>query len=139
MPAPFLLGGLLAGLLASPEAIAEVRQRMINGLLVTEHLDENDSPCGDRRPGAGCFTIKDGKPHIWYSEVGPDYVRDHEIAHTQGMRHTPWQIEGGGYLGPQRTCATVTEPGGGYEVNTKICNTGRTETRQKLIDLLSNK
>lgn len=139
MPGPLLLGGLLAGLLASPEALAEVRKRIIDGISVTEHLDENDSPCGGRSWLNGCYANRNGEHHVWYSEISPDFVKAHELAHAKGMTHTDWQPERNGLYGALMNCAFVTNPAEQYEPGDKICVTPRGEIRTPLRGLLDTK
>lgn len=122
---PILMG-------ASSTVLAEVRKRIVNGLLVTEHIDEDGAICGNGKGATeGCHALLNpGGHHVWFSSNAPQYVIDHEYAHVDGMEHSPWQAERDGFFGT-KNCAIVTRAGGGYDLYTKICNTGGTETREK--------
>ncbi len=82
---------------------------------VTEHIDTQDSPCGNSI--GGCYHQRaDGSQHIWRSVLSPSYVVRHEDAHALGMRHSEWRHEWG-----NRFCATVTAAGGKYAKGQTIC------------------
>ena len=89
----------------------------VEGLEITEHLDaEMPHGCEQAFPTGGCYQFQDGKHHIWYSAVSFPYVREHEIAHALGMRHSvPWIWDG------KQSCATVTVSGDGYQQGQRIC------------------
>lgn len=139
MPAPLMIGGLLAGLLSSPEALAEIRKRVVDGIPITEHIDEDDSPCGNRGWQNGCYQLKDGEHHVWYYDITPDFVKAHEISHAKGMRHTAWQPRRDGMFGQWMNCATVIEPAPGYDLFDEICVTSNGETKKKIGGLLDLK
>lgn len=132
MPFPIALSALF-GLLASPKALAEVRDRIVDGIPITEHIDENDSPCGHRGHKNGCYVNQDGKHNIWYSEVGPEYIFQHELAHAKGMKHDEWKRMG---LFGSDWCAEITAPAPNYTLGDLVCNNGGREyfMRRGLLD-----
>ena len=76
--------------------------RAFDGTELIEHIDDKLPPaCEQAYPRGGCYQARDGKHHIWYSSVSMPYVREHEIAHAKGMRHTEWEWIG------QESCATI--------------------------------
>lgn len=139
MPVPALLGGVLAGLLgASSPVLAEIKKRMHNGQEVTEHIDENDSPCGGRGLG-GCYSNPGGQHHVWYSAISEPHTISHELSHVDGMRHTQWEPTRTGPFGTLLNCAIVTAPANQYELFDRICVTHRGETREPgLLDVNGN-
>lgn len=104
---------------ASPQE----RATQLGWRTVIEHIDATDSPCGERGPDAGCHAMINGTSHIWYSSVGPGYVRSHELAHARGMRHTDWQR----HAIRRGLCAVVIIPTDGYPAGADICIDGRRE------------
>lgn len=96
---------------------------LIDGTEITEHLDDRmPRGCEQAFPTGGCYQMRDGKHHVWYSRLSWPYVRKHEIAHAQGMRHTnPWIWDG------KSSCAMVTTSGGGYLKGQRICVGARGE------------
>jgi len=59
-----------------------------NNTLVYEHIDHDDQPKGcTRGPFNGCAMGN----HIWYSGVSGPHVRQHELSHVYGMKHTDWE------------------------------------------------
>lgn len=93
--------------------------KSVNGIQYIEHLDAPDSPCGFRDPSAGCHAKSlAGISEVWYSSISPAYVYRHELAHVQGMQHTPWAKDMFG-----RNCATVLVGHGWYEAGRTICVT----------------
>lgn len=104
-------------LLMSLVGCATTLTTTVSGLDVIEHIDGKMPPgCEQAFPTGGCYQQQDGKHHIWYSVVSPRWVREHEIAHVLGMRHSvPWIGDG------KQDCAMVTESGDGYQKGSRIC------------------
>lgn len=123
---PIIPLGLFAAMSAySPDVLAEIRKRMVGNTEVTEHVDENDSPCGTRDWRTGCYQWQDGGHHVWYSDISPQYVIDHELSHAQGMLHTAWERD----KMLNEACAYVIIPQGDYQMHDKICNNGKRELK----------
>lgn len=127
MPAPLLLGSLLG--MISGAASAEVRDRIIDGLMIREHIDE-PRPDG-RRDLGGLYSNHDGKHNIYYSSASPQYTFPHELAHAKGMLHGPWQP-----YGPFKSawCAEIIKEAAEYKLGEMVCNDGRREFMLKKAD-----
>lgn len=103
-------------LLLSACASPITKLTIIDGAPVFEHIDHNDNPCGNRGLAAGC---QQGNS-IWYSSVGPAYVRDHELAHIRGMRHGEWRYDSW----RKQTCTVITVGIEGYPQGAVLCHDG---------------
>lgn len=121
---PWLVLLSLAGC-ATPTNLTSV----IGETEITEHVSEKMPPgCEQAFPTGGCYQLRDGKHHIWYSAVSYPYVRKHEIAHALGMRHSaPWIWDG------KQNCAVVTASGGGYLQDQRICIDARGERTEGVV------
>ena len=107
----FLIVGVVLTFILDGCAEAITRPASIDGIAYIEHIDTNDAPCRPLREG--CYMVLYGVPNVWYSSFNPKYVREHELAHVQGMWHTPWS----------NNCAVVLIAGGKYRIGQTICDT----------------
>jgi len=112
-----------------------VRESVIGGVVVIEHLDaesSSDYPCitgGENSEkiigiGTGCHQRRGDTHHVWYSDLAMPDIKYHEAAgHGRGMLHTvPWEIEYSPVNGkPINSCATVIIAGGEYVLGDRIC------------------
>lgn len=95
-----------------------VETRIVNGKKVEIHTDapsELEPKC--QEPWAGCTALLTNTIYL-RSALLRKGMKEHEIAHVEGMRHTAWVHHQ--FLNWK--CATVTAAGGGYKVGQVICN-----------------
>ena len=110
---------------ATPTTLTTV----VAGIEITEHLDDRMPPgCEQAFPTGGCYKWQNGKHNIWYSVVSLPHVREHEIAHALGMRHTAWTLDDTAWTwGDKQQCVFVTVSGGEYLQGQRICIDSRGE------------
>lgn len=87
-------------------------------------LDSLNNPCGNRGYASGCYTVINGQHYVYFSSVAPSFVRDHEISHVDGMRHSDWEYD------PQQkaNCSFITkELLPNYPLGWRICVTHQRE------------
>ena len=121
---------LAAALMAAGCATPVVERKVVMGVEVVEHLDDEDTvPCdhGGRSHRNGCYQGRQDGHHVWYSSVSPEYVVAHEISHARGMRHGRWESLWGRGL-----CSRVTvgDKKAGYVAGDLVCNTQRGKERE---------
>ncbi len=111
----YLLILMLAGCATVEPTVIQSR---IGDVVVFEVLDAPVVPeaCGPKIEWQAC-TVKVGKLCTIYRSkwAGPEVIK-HEMAHCQGMVHTPWQRNAVGIQ-----CSTVMIGAAGYEAGTGIC------------------
>lgn len=109
-------GALLLWLSGCATRPHTVETRIVNGKPIEIHTDAPEfmePPCPE--PWAGCHVA--GRIFFRSAYARP-WMLKHELAHEDGMAHTPWEM----YQFMRARCATVTAAGGGYKVGQVMCN-----------------
>jgi hypothetical protein len=109
---------LLGGCASTPHQIAQrVSPQGKPYTLVVGALDV-PAGCEDYRNGCYSPPLNTVFVPIYFQQ----HTLDHEEAHVDGMRHTPWTVLMGRY------CSTVVVPGGKYAIGDMICVNANSET-----------